>query len=140
MQKLLKAPSFGIQLEESNDVNGESQFMVLCKFPDIEAKKLVKRYLFCQPVEEKAIAETIFKKLNKFFKRGYNRVAKFPLSSLQLLTTRFATSSKICRFYFLLIKAIIEIPVEKRFSIKQLFFKLILSYKCIAHKLTDDVG
>ena len=68
-QKLLKAPSFGIQLEESTDVNGESQFMVFCRFPDIEAKKMVKHYLFCQPVEEKAIAETIFKKMSKFLKK-----------------------------------------------------------------------
>ena len=67
IQKILKASSFGIQLDESNDITSEAQLMVFCRVSDIETNRIVEHYLFCQPVRVRAIAETIFQKLNEFF-------------------------------------------------------------------------
>ena len=69
IQKILKASSFGIQLDESIDTTSEDQIMVFCKFPDIETNRIVEHYLFCQPVGVRATAETIFQKLNEFFEK-----------------------------------------------------------------------
>ena len=69
INKLLKAPSFSIQLDESTDITSEAQLMVFCRFPDAEAKRIVEHYLFCKPVGEKATAEAIFQKMNDFFER-----------------------------------------------------------------------
>ena len=35
IQKILKASSFGIQLDESIDITSKAQLMVFCRFPDI---------------------------------------------------------------------------------------------------------
>jgi len=43
--------------------------MVFCRFPDLDANRIVKHYLFCQPVGERATAEAIFKKINEFFEK-----------------------------------------------------------------------
>jgi len=69
IQKLSKAPSFGIQLDESTDISSEYQLMVFCRFPDLDANRIVEHYLFCQPVGERATAEAIFKKMNEFFEK-----------------------------------------------------------------------
>ena len=69
IQKILKASSFGIQLDETTDITSEAQLMVLCRFPDIENNRKVEHYLFCQPVGVRATADTIFQKLNEFFKK-----------------------------------------------------------------------
>ena len=45
------------------------QLMVFCRFLDIETNRIVEHYLFCQPVGVRAITETIFQKLNEFFKK-----------------------------------------------------------------------
>ena len=60
IQKILKASSFGIQLDETTDITSEAQVMVFCRFPDIETNRIVEHYLFCQPVGVRATAETIF--------------------------------------------------------------------------------
>ena len=69
MQKILKASSFGTQLDESIDITSEAQLMAFCRFPDIETNRIVEHYLFCQPVGVRAIAETIFQELNEFFEK-----------------------------------------------------------------------
>jgi len=69
IQKLSKAPSFGIRLDESTDISSESHLMVFCRFPDLDANRIVEHYLFCQPVGERATAEAIFKKINEFFEK-----------------------------------------------------------------------
>ena len=43
--------------------------MVFCKLPDIETNRIVKHYLFCQPVGIRATTKTIFQKLNEFFEK-----------------------------------------------------------------------
>ena len=65
----MKAPSFGIQLDESTNISSESQLMVFCRFPDIEANRIVEHYLFCHPAGEKAIFEAIFNTMNEFFEK-----------------------------------------------------------------------
>ena len=67
IRKILKALSFGIQLDESTDISSESQLMVFCGFPEVEANRIVEHYLFCHPVEEKATSEAIFNTMNEFF-------------------------------------------------------------------------
>ena len=70
IQKILKASSFGIQLDENtDDITCDAQPMVFCRFPDIETNRIVEHYLFCQPVGVKATAETISQKLTKFFEK-----------------------------------------------------------------------
>ena len=43
--------------------------MVFCRFPDVEANRIVEHYLFCHPVGEKATSEAIFNTMNKFFEK-----------------------------------------------------------------------
>ena len=69
IQKILKASSFGIQLDESTDITSKAQLMVFCRFPDIETNRIVEHYLFCQPIGVRATSETIFQKLNEFFEK-----------------------------------------------------------------------
>ena len=66
---ILKAPSFGIQLDESTDISSESQLMAFCRFPVVEANRIVEHYLFCHPVGEKATSEAIFNTINEFFEK-----------------------------------------------------------------------
>ena len=47
--KLRKAPSFGIQLDETTYVGSEAQLLVFW-FPDVELNKISEHYLFCQPL------------------------------------------------------------------------------------------
>ena len=69
IQKILKAPSFGIQLDKSTEISNESQLMVFCRFPDVEANRIVEHYLFCHPVGEKATFEAIFNTINELFEK-----------------------------------------------------------------------
>ena len=62
IQKILKASSFGVQLDESTDITSEAQLIVFCRFPDIEINRIVEHYLFFQPAGVRATAETIFQK------------------------------------------------------------------------------
>ena len=39
-----KAPSFGIQLDETTDVGSEAQLLVFCRFPDVELNKISEHY------------------------------------------------------------------------------------------------
>ena len=55
IRKILEAPSFGIQLDKSTDISSESQLMVFCRFPDVEANRIVEYYLFCHAVREKQL-------------------------------------------------------------------------------------
>jgi len=43
--------------------------MVCCRFPDLDANRIVEHYLFCQPVGERVTVEAIFKKINEFFEK-----------------------------------------------------------------------
>ena len=43
--------------------------MVFCRFPDVEANRIVEQYLFCHPVGEKATSEAIFNTMNEFFEQ-----------------------------------------------------------------------
>ena len=65
----MKAPSFGIQLDESTDISSESQLILFGRYPDVEANRIVEHYLFCQPVGEKATSEAIFNTMNEFFEQ-----------------------------------------------------------------------
>ena len=47
IQKLKKAPSFAIQLDETTDVSSQAQLIVFCRFADTEREKITKHYLFC---------------------------------------------------------------------------------------------
>ena len=66
--KLRKAPSFGIQLDETTDVGSEAQLLVFCRFPDVELNKISEHYLFCQPLWMNANSTAIFQKLDDYFK------------------------------------------------------------------------
>ena len=83
IQKILKASSFGIQLDETIDITSEAQLMVFCRFSDIETNRIVEHYLFCQSVEVRATTETIFQKLKEFFKY----VKRLDLSKCKSMTT-----------------------------------------------------
>ena len=67
--KLRKAPSFGIQLDETTDVGSEAQLLVFCRFPDVELNKISKHYLFRQPLGVNANSTAIFQKLDDYFKK-----------------------------------------------------------------------
>ena len=69
IRKILKAPSFGMQLDKSTYISSESQLMVFCRFPNVEADRIVEHYLFCQPVGEKATSEAIFNTMKEFFEK-----------------------------------------------------------------------
>ena len=66
--KLRKAPSFGIQLDETTDVGSEAQLLVFCRFPDVELNKISEHYLFCQRLWVNANSAAIFQKLDDYFK------------------------------------------------------------------------
>ena len=50
--------------------------MVFYRFPDVETKRIVEYYLFCQPVREKATAEAIFSKINEFIEEEIGQSVK----------------------------------------------------------------
>ena len=68
--KLRKAPSFGIQLDETTDVGSEAQLLVFCRFPDVELNKISEHYLACQPLGMNANSTAIFQKLDDYFKQN----------------------------------------------------------------------
>ena len=68
--KLRKAPSFGIQLNETTDVGSEAQLLVFCRFPDVELNKISEHYVFCQLLGVNTNSTAIFQKLDDYFKQN----------------------------------------------------------------------
>ena len=67
LDKLKKARSYGMQLDETIDISDEVQLIVYCRFADEEAKTIVEHYLCCLKVGVSATAQAIFDRLNQFF-------------------------------------------------------------------------
>ena len=68
IQKLKKALSFAIQLDETTDVSSHAQLIVFCGFAETEREKITEHYLFCKPLGVEATANAIFGKLDKYIK------------------------------------------------------------------------
>lgn len=66
--KLRMSACFGIQLDESVDVSGEAQLLVVyCRFPDTSTSKMTEHMLFCDSVGVQTTGKSIFTKLEEFF-------------------------------------------------------------------------
>jgi len=70
LDKLKKAQSFGIQLDETTDISDEVQLIVYCRFADEETKTIVEHYLCCLKVGVCATAQAILAKLNQFIEKN----------------------------------------------------------------------
>ncbi|XP_056147399.1 zinc finger BED domain-containing protein 5-like [Lampris incognitus] len=65
--KLKRAGSFSVQLDESTDVNGEAQLVMFARFKDDTVNDIVEHIVFCKPLPEKATGEDIFNLIDCFF-------------------------------------------------------------------------
>nr|XP_045616365.1 protein FAM200A-like [Procambarus clarkii] len=66
VKKLRLAASFGIQLDETTDIGGEAQLIIVCRFPDLEEKTFVEHYVCCLQLGVETTAHNIFQKLHDF--------------------------------------------------------------------------
>uniref|UniRef100_A0A667XAV2 C2H2-type domain-containing protein n=1 Tax=Myripristis murdjan TaxID=586833 RepID=A0A667XAV2_9TELE len=65
--KLKRAGSFAVQLDESTDVNGEAQLVMFARFKDDTVDDIVEHIVFCKPLAEKTTGEDIFNLIDCFF-------------------------------------------------------------------------
>ena len=66
--KLRMSACLGVQLDESVDVSGEAQLLVVyCRFPDTSTSKMTEHMLFCDSVGVQTTGKSIFTKLEEFF-------------------------------------------------------------------------
>ena len=66
--KLRMSACLGVQLDESVDVSGEAQLVVVyCRFPDTSTSKMTEHMLFCDSVGVQTAGKSIFTKLEKLF-------------------------------------------------------------------------
>ena len=69
--KLRMSACLGVQLDESVDVSGEAQLLVVyCRFPDTSTSKMTEHMLFCDSVGVETTGKSIFTKLEEFFNAG----------------------------------------------------------------------
>ena len=66
LDKLKKAHSYRIQLDQTADFLDEVQLIVYCRFADEKTKTIVEHYLCCLKVGVSATAQAIFDRLNQF--------------------------------------------------------------------------
>ena len=68
IQKLKKAPSLAIHLDETTDVVSQAQLIVFCRFADTACEKITEHYLFCKPLGVETTANAIFGTLDEYIK------------------------------------------------------------------------
>jgi len=68
LDKLKKAHSFRIHLDETTDISDEVQLIVYCRVADEEAKTAVEHYLYCLKLGVFTTAQAIFAKLIQFIR------------------------------------------------------------------------
>ncbi|XP_069160681.1 protein FAM200C-like [Procambarus clarkii] len=66
VKKLRLVASFGIQLDETTDIEGEAQQIVYSRLSDLQEKTIVEHYLWCLQLAEETTAHNIFQKLHDF--------------------------------------------------------------------------
>ena len=67
LDKLKKAHSYGILLDEATDILDELILIVYCRFADEEAKTIAEHHLCYLKVGVSATTQAIFGRLNQFF-------------------------------------------------------------------------
>lgn len=67
VDKLKRAGSFAIQLDESTDVSGEAQLATFVRFKDDTAADITEHILFCKPLPGKTTGEDVFNLIDSFF-------------------------------------------------------------------------
>nr|XP_045611637.1 SCAN domain-containing protein 3-like [Procambarus clarkii] len=66
VKKVRLAASFGIQLDETTDIEGEAQQIVYSRLSDLQEKTIVEHYLWCLQLAVETTAHNIFQKLHDF--------------------------------------------------------------------------
>ena len=64
--KIGKVPFYGLQLDESTDIERRAQLLVYIRIPDTDSYNIVNEYLCCLDLEVNTSAEQVFSKLNEF--------------------------------------------------------------------------
>lgn len=65
--KLKRAGSFAVQVDESTYGNGEAQLVMFARFKDDTVNDIVEHIVFCKPLPEKTTGEDICNEIDCFF-------------------------------------------------------------------------
>ena len=65
--KLIEAPCFALQFDETTDITNDAQLIVYFRFPNKAVGEIVEHFLFCLSVGLQTTGAFIFSKLDEFF-------------------------------------------------------------------------